>query len=87
MRAEQIENTRQDKILKVKSIIDAKNVYLSEHARAKTSVVQMNITVIIEKLNLQKFLSVEVDGRVLSLAVDEICRAISSEMQTSSMSV
>lgn len=80
VRAEQIENTRQDKILKVKSIIDAKNVYLSEHARAKTSVAQKNITVIIEKFNLQKLLSVEVDGRVLSLAVDEIWRMLDSRL-------
>ena len=35
---------------------------------------------IIEKLNLQKFLSVEVDGRVLSLAVDEIWRMLDSRL-------
>jgi len=71
VRAEQIKKTREDKMSKIKSIIDAKNTYLSEHTKAKTEVAQKNITKFIEKFNLKKLLKVEVEERVLSVTVDE----------------
>jgi len=71
VRAEEIEKTREEKIKKVQAKIKNRNEYLAEHKRAKLAVAKSKIELLITKLKIRSFAKVDIEGRGLSLQVDE----------------
>lgn len=71
IRAEEIEKTREEKIKKVQTEIKNRNEYLAKHKRAKLSVAKSKIEQLITKLKIRSFIKVDIEGRGLSLHVDE----------------
>ena len=70
-RAEEIEQTRQEKINKLQSIIKEQNIYLSEHGKAQMSVAKTKVQNAIDRLKLSTFIGVKSEERILSLEVDK----------------
>jgi transposase len=71
VRAKELEDVRKDKIEKIGDFIHDRNQYLDEHPRAVITVAVSRVKELIEKLKLSSFLSVQTDGRVLSLTCDD----------------
>jgi transposase len=71
VRAEEIEKTREEKIKKVQTEIKNRNEYLAKHKRAKLTVAKSKIELLITKLKIRSFAKVDIEGRGLSLHVDE----------------
>jgi transposase len=71
IRVEEIEQTRYEKIDKIKRLIEAKNKYLADHQKAKESVALRDIKKKVTKLKLSKFVEVEAKNRILSIKIDE----------------
>lgn len=71
VRAKELEDIRKSKIRKIEGFIQDRNQYLDEHPRAVVAVAVSNVEVLIEKLKLSGFLSVQADGRALSLICDD----------------
>jgi len=71
VRAEEIEKTREEKTKKVRTEIKNRNEYLAKHKRAKLTVAKSKIELLITKLKIRSFTKVDVEGRGLSLHVDE----------------
>ena len=71
LRVQEIEKTRREKIKKVQAEIKKQNQYLAEHKRAKLLVAKSKIEQLITKLKIRSFTKVDVEGRGLSLHVDE----------------
>src|SRR3989337_2170518 len=70
-RAEEIEQTRQEKISKLQSIVKEQNIYLSEHEKAHMSVAKTKVQNAIDRLKLSTFIGVKSEERILSLEVDK----------------
>jgi len=62
---------RQNKRQSIKSFVDAKNRYLSEHGRAKIEIALRDVRAKIRKLWISGWLKVGAEGRRLILEVDE----------------
>jgi transposase len=71
IRVEEIEQTRQEKIDKIKKLIETKNKYLAEHQKAKESIALRDIKKNLANLKLSKFVAVESKNRILSIRTDE----------------
>jgi transposase len=74
VRADEIQATRESKLKRVKELLERKNLYLSEHRQAKTSVALGSVWKAIEQMKLEQWLNVscpEAGGRSLKLSVDE----------------
>lgn len=71
VRAEEIEKTREEKIKKVRTEIKNRNEYLAKHKRAKVTVAKSKIELLITKLKIRSCAKVDIEGRGLSLHVDE----------------
>jgi transposase len=74
VRADEIQATRASKLRQVKELIERKNLYLSEHLRAKVPVALGCIWKKIEQLKLEQWVSVSIsqaEERRLKLSVDE----------------
>lgn len=70
-RAEEIACTRKEKKESIERLCQKKNIYLSEHPRAKVKTAISEIGGRIERLKVAGWLKVEADGRVLQLKEDE----------------
>jgi len=70
-RAEEIEQTRQEKISKLQSIVKEQNIYLLEHEKAHMSVAKTKVQNAIDRLKLSTFIGVKSEERILSLEVDK----------------
>ena len=70
-RAEEIEGNREDKIKKVKTMIEKQNIYLKEHEKAKVEVAQRKIQEIIKKLKLSEYVAVKAIERGLIIEIEE----------------
>jgi transposase len=71
VRAKELEDIRKSKIEKIEGFIQGRNQYLDEHPRAIVAVAVSKVQELIEKLKLSSFLSVQTDGRALSLICDD----------------
>jgi transposase len=71
VRAEEIEKTREEKTKKVRTEIKNRNEYLAKHKRAKLTVAKLKIELLITKLKIRSFAKIDIEGRGLSLHVDE----------------
>ena len=70
IRTLEVRKTRQEKLRAVEEIVDDRNQYLAEHARARVEVAQRKVREKIQQLKLSGWLSERVNGRVISLAED-----------------
>ncbi len=70
-RAAQIASTRQSKRNKVQALVEAKNAYLAEHPRALVDSALRAVRVKAAKLEVESWLKVEAQERVLKLQVDD----------------
>ena len=71
IRKAEINAARQSKLLHLEKLVEQKNLYLKEHPKAKESVALRAINSQIKKLKLEKWLSVTIEARQLSLTIDE----------------
>ena len=71
VRAREIQDSRNRKIEKIRSIVDDRNKYLSEHPKADVSTAINIINERIEKLKVSGFMVIEAKDRVLTVKIDE----------------
>lgn len=71
LRAEEIEDTRKSKLARVQKLVDKKNQYLKEHPKAKVATAEKAIENKINSLKIQKWLTIKIDDRAISIEVDE----------------
>ncbi len=71
IRALEMKITRQEKLKALQIKVDKRNVYLAEHARAKTKTAQQNIEIRSKKLKLDGWVQIAIEERKLSLSVDQ----------------
>ena len=71
VRAREIQDSRNRKIEKIRSITDERNRYLSEHPKADVSTAINIINERIEKLKVSGFMVIEAKDRVLTVKIDE----------------
>ncbi len=69
-RAEEIARSRQEKKEAIEKLCRKKNIYISEHARAKTKTAIKEVTNKIERLKISGWLKVEENGRTVQLKED-----------------
>jgi hypothetical protein len=69
LRAEEIAAGRRDKLQSVSREVEKQNTYLAEHGRASVTIAQQHVAAKIARLRLG-WLTIEVDGRHLSLVED-----------------
>jgi transposase len=71
VRAEEIEQTRQSKLLSLKRFIAKTNHYLHEHPRAKLETALHKIQAKTQQLKMETWLSIQAEGGIISLEIDE----------------
>lgn len=71
MRKEEISTARQNKIESAQKKLEDKNKYLSSHPRAKPDIALREVNNYINKLNINKFVSVSVERRIIKLCIDK----------------
>lgn len=69
-RAEELARSRQEKKEAIENLCRKKNIYISEHARAKTKTASKEVTNKIERLKISGWLKVEENGRTVQLKED-----------------
>jgi len=80
VRAKEEEQTRKSKLATLQMFLQKKNQYLADHPKAGVQVAVRNVKLKITKLKLSAFVSVESDGRVLKLLLDDEQRQKCSEL-------
>lgn len=70
-RAAEIAASRQDKFRCLDALSRKKNDYLAGHPRAKVEVAMREVRAYAEKLRIEDWVSIEVDGRVITVDKDE----------------
>ena len=71
VRAKEIQDSRNRKIEKIRSITDDRNRYLSEYPKAEITTATAVVHERIEKLNVSGFITIEVTDRVLTVTINE----------------
>ena len=71
LRAEEIARNRESKKVTVQTFVERQNEYLANHPRAKAINAWEKVYEKIEQLNIDSWLNIKVDGRKISLEVDE----------------
>ena len=71
VRAAEIKENRESKIVKLKKIAEESNKNLREHVKAKVETVEKQINKQIDKLNLKKYVKVEVTEREVKIEIEE----------------
>ena len=71
VRAKEIQDSRNRKIEKIRSIVDDRNRYLSEHPKAEISTATAVVNERIEKLKVSGFTVIEAKERILTVRIDE----------------
>ena len=79
-RANEIANIRESKLNRLKKLITQQNTYLAEHPRAKVEVALRKVHEKVKVLKLNKWVSVEADGRTLLTKIDEAKKAEESRL-------
>lgn len=76
----EMEQTRQSKLARLEKKINKENDYLLAHPLGTVARAQRDLTASIKKLNLQKWVSIEENGRTLSLKINEEARKKESQL-------
>jgi hypothetical protein len=76
VRAKEIADSREDKLLSLRKSLDARNVYLAEHPRAHVATALKRLSARAASLNIAGWVKIVVDEttRILSLEIDEAAR-------------
>lgn len=80
VRAAEIETTRKSKLSSVKNLLTKENVYLKEHAKAKSDIALRKIHEKIRRLGLIGWVFAVVEGRVISLSTNDEALAEESKL-------
>jgi len=72
IRAEEIRENRQSKLVAAEKLCEKKTVYLAEHPRAKVKVAKREIKKFIDKLKIAKWLKVRVKRRSFRIEINDI---------------
>jgi transposase len=70
IRAEEIAKSRADKQKSIENLVEIQNKYLQEHPKAKTETALKKINTKIKQLNVKAWLSINTQGRVLTINID-----------------
>lgn len=70
-RAKEIECNRQDKLSKVRRLLEGRNRYLAEHARARVEVARREVEGKVSRLKIGEWVRVIAGERTLELVIDE----------------
>lgn len=70
-RAEEIECNRQDKLIKVRELLEKKNLYLAEHPRAGVEIARREVEEKVSRLKIGDWVRVIAGERTLGLVIDE----------------
>ena len=80
VRAQEIQSSRDSKYSKLKQLVAEQNLYLSEHPRARACTACKKAEAYGKKLKIDKWLTLNVSGRNLSLITDEYALMEESEL-------
>jgi hypothetical protein len=72
VRAAELAASRADKTVRVRRLLEERNGYLREHARAKASTAQKVVRAKIAQLKTEAWLRVDAEGRTVKLTADEL---------------
>jgi len=70
-RARELASSREAKLIKVKTLVEQKNIYLARHPRARAAIAQRDIAAKVAQLKIDDWAKVEIRGAVLELALDD----------------
>jgi transposase len=70
VRVKEIENSRASKRASIENFISKQNAYLNEHPRAQVEVALKKVKAKIERLSMKSWLTVNIEGRVLSTCIN-----------------
>ena len=70
-RAKEIECNRQDKLIKVRELLEKKNLYLAEHLRAGVEIARREVEEKVSRLKIGEWVRVIAGERTLGLVIDE----------------
>jgi len=73
-RVKELADTRESKLTKVKALLRKKNLYLTEHPRAKVEVAQRDLEEEVKELKIEGWVKLQSNGRALELVVDDTAR-------------
>ena len=79
-RANEVARSRKDKLLRVKKFTEEKNIYLSEHPRAKVEVAQRKVEEKTKRLNINEWVKLVREGRHLDVIEDEKAREQAAQL-------
>jgi transposase len=79
-RAQEIENSRQEKLEKINQEVIRQNTYLQEHTGAKSETALQKITKKIKRLQTAEWLTATIENRVITIAIDEEALATESKL-------
>jgi len=71
IRAEEIRQSRDNKLLALEKVVKNRNEYLAEHPRAKSDVALRKVNSYCRKLILSKWVSISVTERVISIEINQ----------------
>lgn len=71
VRVEEIKKNRKSKLLKLRELLKERNVYLSEHSRARVDVAHRKVESQVKKLKFSDWIEVKVKDRELEFIIDE----------------
>ena len=74
VRAEEMSRNREEKLARLKKLVDEKNIYLAEHPGAKLEVAQRKVEERIAALKTTGWIKAVSHGRTLGLVIDEAVR-------------
>ncbi|MFZ5986708.1 MAG: IS1634 family transposase [Bacillota bacterium] len=80
LRAKELERNREDKIKKIRGLVDKENEYLSDHKKAKVETAFNKIERWLKRLKMTNFCNIEVKGRRLIGKVDEEAKKKAGEL-------
>lgn len=80
LRAKEVEVNREDKIKKIKCLIDKENEYIRDHKKARVETAFNKIQDRVKRLEINSFCRIEVKGRSLEVKVDEDGRKEAGEL-------
>ena len=70
-RAKELASNREAKLTRIKQLLKEKNLYLSEHSRAKVRVALRKVVESTKRLKIDKWVDVVTNGRAMELLIDE----------------
>jgi transposase len=79
-RAKELADNREDKLSKLRRLLNRKNIYLAEHPGAKIEVAQRDVGEEVSQLKIDEWVKVVSDGRILELVVDKVVKMEVAEL-------